>query len=59
VYYWEVSLDQSTWTRLPETMVARTEVVGLTSAQTYSFRFRAMTRARWKDYSPVVSLIVH
>jgi len=40
-------------------MVARTEVVGLTSAQTYSFRFRAMTRAGWKDNSPVVSLIVH
>lgn len=59
VYYWEYSLDQSTWTRLPETMVARTEVVGLTSGQTYSFRFRAMTRAGWKEYSPVVSLIVH
>ena len=59
VYYWEVSLDQSTWTRLPETMVARAEVVGLTSAQTYSFRVRAMTRAGWKEYSPVVSLIVH
>ena len=59
VYYWEYSLDQSTWTRLPETMVARTEVVGLTSAQTYSFRFRAMTRAGWKDNSPVVSLLVH
>ena len=59
VYYWEYSLDQSTWTRLPETMVARTEVVGLTSAQTYSFRFRAMTRAGWKENSPVVSLLVH
>jgi hypothetical protein len=59
VYYWEYSLDQSTWTRLPETMVARTEIVGLTSAQVYSFRFRALTRAGWQDYSPVVSLVVH
>ena len=59
VYYWEHSLDQSTWTRLPETMLTRTEVVGLTSAQVYSFRFRTYTRAGWQDYSPVVSLLVH
>ncbi len=59
VYYWEHSLDQSTWTRLPETMVARTEIEGLTPAQVHSFRFRALTRAGWQDYSPVVSLLVH
>ena len=59
VYHGEHSLDQSTWTRLPETMLTRTELEGLTSAQVYSFRFRAFTRAGWQDYSPVVSLLVH
>jgi GAF domain-containing protein len=59
VYSWEHSLDQSAWTRLPETMRTRTEVADLTSAQVYYFRFRAFTRAGWQDYSPVVSLLVH
>jgi hypothetical protein len=59
VYHWEHSLDQSTWTRLPETMRARTEIADMTSAQVYYFRFRAFTRAGWQDYSPIVSLIVH
>ena len=59
VYTWEHSLDQSTWTRLPETMQTRTEVAGLASAQVYYFRFRTFTRAGWQDYSPVVSLLVH
>jgi hypothetical protein len=59
VYHWEHSLDQSTWTRLSETMRSRTEVVGLTSAEVYYFRFRTYTRAGWQDYSSVVSLLVH
>jgi hypothetical protein len=59
VYHWEHSMDQETWTPLPETMLARTEVSGLKSAQTYYFRFRAFTRAGWQDYSQVVSLLVH
>jgi hypothetical protein len=59
VYSWEHSLDQSTWTRLPEMMQTRTEVADLTSAQVYYLRFRAFTRAGWQDYSPVVSLLVH
>ena len=59
VYSWEYSLDQSSWTRLPETMQTRTEVAGLTSAEVYYFRFRALTRAGWQDYSPVMSLLVH
>ena len=59
VYHWEHSTDQSTWTPLPETMQTRTEVAGLKSAQVYSFRFRAFTRAGWQDYSQVVSVLVH
>jgi len=59
VYRWEHSMDQETWTPLPETMLTRTEVSGLESAKTYYFRFRAFTRAGWQDYSQVVSLLVH
>jgi hypothetical protein len=58
-YFWEYSEDQSTWTPVPETMQARTEVSGLTSARLYYFRFRALTRAGRQDYSHVVSLVVH
>ena len=58
VYVWEYSVDQSKWTPLPEMMKSRTELSGLTPASTYSFRFRALTRAGWQDYSHVVSLIV-
>ena len=59
MYYWEYSLDQVTWTPVPETMRARTEVSGLTSGSVYSFRFRAHTRAGRQDASQVVSLLVH
>jgi hypothetical protein len=58
VYVWEYSVDQSKWTRLPETMTSRTELSGLTPACLYYFRFRALTRAGWRDYSHVVSLVV-
>jgi hypothetical protein len=58
-YYWEYSLDTSTWTSLPETMQTRIELPGLTSARVYYFRFRALTKEGQRDYSPVVSLYVH
>ena len=58
-YYWEYSVDQSTWISVPDTMKARTEISGLTSASTYHFRFRARTRAGRGDYSQIVSLLVH
>jgi hypothetical protein len=58
-YSWEYSLDQSTWTPVPNTMQCRTKVSGLTSACTYYFRFRALTRTGLRDYSQVVSLLVH
>jgi hypothetical protein len=59
VYSWEYSLDQESWTPLPDTRKARTEVAGLTIATTYYFRFRANAPAGLKDYSQVVSLLVH
>ena len=58
VYSWEYSVDQATWTCVPETRKARTELSGLQSACTYSFRYCASTRAGQKDYSQVVSLLV-
>ncbi len=58
-YSWEYSVDQTQWTSIPDTMYARTEVSGLTSACTYYFRFRTFTRAGRSDYSQVVSLLIH
>jgi hypothetical protein len=58
-YYWEHSLDQTTWTRAPETMKATTTIAGLQAAHTYAFRFRALTTGGPREYSQVVSLLVH
>lgn len=58
VYAWEYSVDQSKWTPLPETMKSRTELSGLKPTGMYFFRFRALTRAGWRDYSNVVSMVV-
>ena len=57
-YAWEYSVDQTSWTPIPGTMHTRTEVAGLTPASVHSFRFRALTREGWGDYSQVVSLLV-
>jgi hypothetical protein len=58
-YYWEHSLDQVTWTCVPETLNASTTIDGLPWAQLCYFRFRALTGAGKGEYSPVVSLLVH
>ena len=57
-YYWEYSLDQETWTPVPETLQASTTIDGLPWAKLAYFRFRALTRVGKGDYSPVVSLLV-
>ena len=57
-YYWQFSLDGKSWTSAPETMKHVTVIAGLTPGQTYSFRFRALTRKGMRDWSQVVSLIV-
>jgi hypothetical protein len=57
-YYWQYSQDRRTWTSLPETMKAKNVISGLTAAETYYFRFRALTRAGEIGFSQVVSLIV-
>jgi hypothetical protein len=57
-YFWEYSLDQVTWTSVPETIRASTTIDGLPWAKVSYFRFRALTRAGKGDYSQVVSLLV-
>jgi len=59
LYSWEHSLDQSSWTPIPDTMKARTEVSGLTPHNKHYFRFSPFTRAGRQGYSQVVSLFVH
>jgi hypothetical protein len=58
-YFFEYSLDQKVWSRVPETMQCKVIISGLTPATTYYFRFRALTRKGPRDYSQVVSLLVH
>lgn len=57
LYFWEDSQDQVTWTTLPETMLAKTVVTGLTPGQVYSFRFRARSRKGMGAYSDPVKLM--
>jgi hypothetical protein len=57
-YYWQFSLDQQTWTNVPETMRASTVIAGLTATRMYFFRFRALTRTREVGFSQVVNLFV-
>jgi hypothetical protein len=58
-YYWQYSPDQQTWTSAPDTMKVSRVISGLTSAKTYYFRFRALTKAGEIGFSQVVSLLVH
>ena len=39
-----MSVDQLTWTDLPDTIQAKTKVSGLTPGQTYYFKQRAITK---------------
>jgi hypothetical protein len=57
-YYFEFSPDGKTWTSVPEGMKASTAVAGLAQGQTYSFRFRTLTRAGASSYSQVVTHFV-
>ena len=57
-YFWQYSLDGKTWTSCPETMKALTTISGLTVGQTYSFRFRTLTRAGASDFTQVVTHVV-
>lgn len=58
VYFWQYSLDQVTWTSLPESFRVKQVITGLTRGQVYYFRFRAHTRKGPVDFCQPVSLVV-
>jgi hypothetical protein len=58
VYFWSYSMDQNSWTNVPETMKSGTTISGLTPGQVYYFRFQARTRKGLGDYSDVVKLVM-
>ena len=59
LYYWESSLDQTTWLAGPQTAQAHTALPGLTPGKVYYFRVRAFTRKGvMMDPSQAVSLMV-
>lgn len=59
LYYWESSLDQTTWVAGPQTAQAHALFPGLTPGKVYYFRFRVFTRKGvMMDPSQAVSLMV-
>jgi hypothetical protein len=58
-YNWQSSLDQKTWTPLPQTLKAKTVVSGLTAGTIYFFRSQALTpKGGEGDWGQVVSFLV-
>jgi hypothetical protein len=57
-YEWQYSLDQKTWTAMPVTLQAKTDVSGLTSGTTYTFRFRPVLKAGEATWSQVVVQLI-
>jgi len=54
-----MSTNQTTWLDLPETVVASTEVAGLTAATIYYFRLRTVGVDGISEWSAPVSFIAH
>jgi len=57
-YEWETSLDEKSWTALPPTLQAKTNIAGLAPASLVYVRFRAVTKTGASDWSAPVSIIV-
>jgi hypothetical protein len=57
-YEWQFSLDQKTWTAMPVTLQAKTDVSGLTSATTYAFRVRPVLKTGEATWSQVVVQLI-
>ena len=58
-YNWQYSIDQKTWTSLPQTLKAKTGVSGLTAGTIYFFRSQALTpKGGEGDWGQVVSFLV-
>jgi hypothetical protein len=58
-YEWQYSLDPETWTAMPVTLQAKTDVSGLTSGTTYAFRFRPVLKTGEATWSQVVVQPIH
>jgi len=58
-YHWQMSTNQTTWSDLPETVVASTSVTGLTAATIYYFRLRTVGVDGISEWSAPVSFIAH
>jgi hypothetical protein len=58
-YHWQMSTNGTTWEDFAETVVASTEVSGLTAATIYYFRFRTVGVDGTSDWSAPVSFIAH
>ena len=57
-YEWQFSLDQKTWTGMPVTLQAKTDVSGLTSGTTYAFRVRPVLKTGEAAWSQVVVQLI-
>ena len=58
-YNWRYSLDQKTWTSLPQTLVSKTGVSGLTPATTYYFQCESQTvKGGEASWGQIVSFLV-
>ena len=58
-YNWRYSLDQKTWTSLPQTLVSKTGLAGLTPATTYYFQGESQTvKGGQGGWGQVVSFLV-
>jgi len=58
-YNWRYSLDQKTWTSLPQTLVAKAGVSGLTPTTTYYFQCESQTTKGGEGaWGQVVSFLV-
>ncbi len=53
-----MSVDQLSWTDLPDTIKSNTKVSGLTPGQTYYFKQRAITKAGEGNWSQIVLIMV-
>ena len=57
-YLWQWSLDQKTWTALPQVFVSKTSVSGLTPGVTYCFRYQVISKSGSSDWSQTISFLV-
>jgi hypothetical protein len=58
-YEWQYSVDGGkTWVQVPNTLQAKTTIIGLPVATTVEFRYRATTKTGMGDWSLPTSLLV-